>query len=391
MVSDMQNTPEIHHCPILVVEDNAVSRQFIENVLHERGMRNVLAVNSAEEALNCLEHFKPELVILDLMMPGMDGYECSRTIRSHPDYFDLPILIQTAVSVPQSRFKAFEYGATDFINKPIYPEELYARTKVHLQNRVYLKNLRHYKDRISDELTSAQQLQYSILPNANELTQLEKSCQTEIAAYFKPSSEIGGDFWGAKPLLASSMSLWMVDFSGHGVAAALNAFRLQAYLKEHIPLENQPGAYLSHLNEKMRKLLLRGQFATMFYGIVDSRHNRLSYSCACTPYPLLYNSASGRSELLDGTGIPLGVEHEQYPTQTIDFNPQDILVLYSDALVESGYGSNRSISEHMLLETLDRHHHKSASEIRDALIEMFNHQHYGMINDDLTLLVCKRK
>ena len=89
--------------------------------------------------------------------------------------------------------------------------------------------------------------------------------------------------------------------------------------------------------------------------------------------------------------MPLGMEHGGYPTQTVNFQSNDILVLYTDALVESGTGNNRSITEHMLLEVLERHHNESAAQIRNVIIEMFNHQHYGLLSDDLTLLVCKRK
>jgi len=379
----------IYRLPILIVDDNDVNRLYIEQVLTARGFYNLKAVDSAEKALACIDAFNPELLILDILMPGMDGFECCNIIRQKLNQLDLPILIQTAIIAPELRVKAFENGATDFVSKPVYSDELYARVMVHLEKRLYLKNLQLYKTRVETELESARQLQCSILPQTKDISDVSKRCQLDIAAHYQPSSEVGGDFWGMKSLFAHQTAFWLIDFSGHGVAAALNSFRLQAYLMEHSPLATRPGDYLVHLNEKLLQLLLHSQFATMFYGIIDSRSNELIYSCACSPNPILLDYAKASTRILDGSGRPLGISLGQYPTASIDFHPGDVLVLYSDALTETPNQDGDFIGEKHIAHILSAYQNHPAETIRDAILDEFT-KHADSPSDDLTLVVCRR-
>ncbi len=380
----------IHASPILIVDDNPINRIFIEKTLQANGYNRLLSVASSEEALEKIILFNPDLIVLDIMMPGMDGFDCCRAIHSQPDYRDLPILIQTTLTEPELRVKAFAMGAADFISKPIYPEELCARVAVHLEKRLLLKNLQLYKNRMELELESARQLQQAILPGASEISYIEKICNLDIASHFRPSSEIGGDFWGMKNLFAHQTAFWMVDFSGHGVAAALNSFRLQAYLKEHSSLAARPGEYLSHLNDKLLHLLLRGQFATMFYGIIDTQSNQLFYACACSTHPIILRKATGKSQFIDGSGNPLGIGMHMYPTNTIPFMAGDLLLLYSDALTETANPKGEYITEKIIKEILDKYKDESANHIKNAILDYLKLHAGDKLSDDLTIAICKR-
>lgn len=182
----------------------------------------------------------------------------------------------------------------------------------------------------------------------------------------------------------------MADFSGHGVVAALNAFRLQVYLKEHYVQAARPGEYLSLLNDKMLGLLARGQFATMFYGIVDTQSSKLFYACACNPSPLVYRRASGKVDILDGSGPMLGIGMQLYQTQTIPFNHGDVLILYSDVFTETLKKSGKYITEEDLAKIIETHGGASSSTLCDALLSYFHQEVELPIHDDLTLLVCQR-
>lgn len=382
--------PEIQNSAILIVDDNAINRLFLEKTLRHEGFTRLCMVETAEEALATMPQFNPDLVILDIMMPGMDGFQCCEIIRQKQAYRDLPILIQTTITEPHLRVKAFTKGATDFISKPIYAEELCARVRVHLENRHALKSLQQYRNRIAVELGSARQLQQAILPSAEELEALDRHYRFALASYFKPSSEIGGDFWGARRMFPHQLALWLVDFSGHGVAAALNAFRLQAYLKEHSDLAARPGEYLSHLNDKLLHLLLRGQFATMFYGIADTQSNQLFYSCACAPHPILLRQATGKAEMVNGSGTPLGIGMHLYATQVTPFAAGDTLLLYSDALTETPGTNGECITEAALMELLEQHANASASAIKEIIVAYFKQHAGNALRDDLTVVVGKR-
>lgn len=381
---------QIYASPILIVDDNEINRIFVEKTLRAHGFTRLLSVAGAEEALKKMPDFNPDMVILDIVMPGMDGYQCCEAIRAQKQCRDLPVLIQTSLTEPQLRVKAFEKGATDFISKPVYAGELYARVMVHLEKRHSLKRLQLYKKRIEQEMGHARQLQMAILPGAAEIAEIERRCRLDIASYFKPSSEIGGDFWGMKNLFPHQTAFWLVDFSGHGVAAALNAFRLQAYLKESSPLAARPGEYLSHLNDKLLHLLLRGQFATMFYGIADTQSNTLFYACACAPHPIILRHATGRAEVIDGSGKPLGIGMHLYTTQTIVFSSGDMLLLYSDAFTETPNAAGEYITEEQIMTLLELHAGASSAAIRELLLDYFRKHAGNALRDDLTLAICIR-
>ena len=375
---------------ILVVDDNMVNCVFLQKALELHGFSNLLCVDSAESALECMNDFRPELVILDIMMAGMNGYECCKRIRENPKFNAIPVLIQTSLSEPEMRVKAFQAGATDFVSKPIYPQELCARVSVHLEKSASLKTLQLYKDRVEVELESARALQYAILPTPEDISDIKRRCNIDVAFHFHPSSEIGGDFWSMKSLFPHQIACWLVDFSGHGVAAALNAFRLQAYVKEYSTLAARPGEYVSHLNDKLLNLLLRGQFATMFYAIIDMQTNQLFYTCACAPNPIIMRKSSGTCEIIDGTGNPLGIGMHLYTTQSTAFNMGDVLLMYSDALIESPNANNEYITEAELVALLCKHRDASASEIKTALLDHFAAHTGNCITDDLTVVIFSR-
>jgi sigma-B regulation protein RsbU (phosphoserine phosphatase) len=360
-------------------------------MLHKHGFSNLLAVESAEEAREKIDNFQPELMILDIELPGMNGFDYCRDIRHHPQFRDLPVLFQTASIEIDTLRKAFEVGATDFISKPVYPDELHARVNVHLQNRVYTKSLQQYQERVNNELESARMMQQSILPQPNEIHEIGQRCMLDIASYFKPSSEIGGDFWGIKTLFPQQAALWMVDFSGHGVAGAINAFRLHAYVKEHSPLSSQPGNYLSHLNDKLLHIPMRGQFATRFYAIIDTATSQLFYSFACSPQPLILRGVGGNVDMIDSSGSLLGVGMHSYITENISFYKGDTLLLYSDALVETPNAEGIYINTDDLISLLHQHQEEGANIMMKRILDHYNQHTGGLISDYLTICICKRK
>jgi len=389
----MLNNPDIlshlHASAILIVDDDPVSRTFIEMTLRNRGFKNLYSVDSAEKAMEHLICRAPELVILDIFMSGLTGLECCTWIRQQPKFKDLPVLMLTGMTDEKLRGQSFQAGATDFVSKPLHPEELCGRVNVHLLNRLSMKSLQRYKERLELELEGARELQAAILPNETEIREAQQQCQLEFAGHLDSSSEIGGDFWGFKRLLQQQMALWTVDFSGHGVASALNAFRLQAYLKESTPFSDAPGEYLGHLNEKLLRLLLRGHFATMFYGVVDPVVNRLHYACACSPHPLILKK-KGAVHQLDGTGLPLGLEPHVYATQQVEFRVGDTLVLYSDALTETPDENGRYITENDIAEVLSANASAPASVLMQRILTYFEKHSAAPLRDDLTLSICKR-
>ena len=335
----------LHQSRILIVDDAVINLLFLRNILMHGGFTDIRTVENGEEALQLCDSYTPDIIILDLVMEGMDGFECCRRIRARAEGGDVPILIQTALTDQDQKIRTFREGATDFITKPIFPDELYARVIVHLEKQLALKKLQSYKQRVEHELATARELQTAILPRPAEIEAISAAAELDIASYFKPSSELGGDFWGIKQLAPHLVAFWIVDFSGHGVAAALNVFRLHTCLQEESSAATKPGEYLAEMNERLIQLLPRGQFATMFYGIIDTARNELRYASAGAPHPIVLHAKGHVSQTLDGTGRPLGIITHHYPTRRTDFSEGDRICFYSDALTETVDANGAYIDE----------------------------------------------
>jgi sigma-B regulation protein RsbU (phosphoserine phosphatase) len=156
-------TPEprqigIFDCLILVVDDTEFNRTLITAMLHQAGFRRIEHAVDGIDALKKIGDELPDLVILDIVMPGLDGFEVCRHLRADPRFSDLPVLVQTALSNTEDRNKAFQLGTTDLITKPIDRNELLARVRIHLENRVLIQDLQLYRARLESELGMAREM-----------------------------------------------------------------------------------------------------------------------------------------------------------------------------------------------------------------------------------------
>ena len=319
---------------VLVIEDQASTQTVLGRLLNLINITDVSFAADGIEGLKLANELKPDLIILDITMPRMDGYEVIQHLKSNKDTSSIPVLIQTASDNRETREKTFRAGATDFITKPINPLEFFSRVRVHLENRLLVRHLSDQLTQIESELHVARRMQVDMLPKDKELNSIRENYHLNIAHYFAPSSLLGGDFWQVIPVSAHKIAFYICDFSGHGVASALNTFRLHALLSQNNKRLSSPAEFLSQLNRQMHLLLPRGQFATMFLGIFDKKQGILTYAGAGAPNPILVRRK--KQTLLHAEGMPLGIlPHPVYHDNTLKILKNDALLLYSDALTES--------------------------------------------------------
>ncbi len=383
--------------PVLIVDDAEFSRVFLEKILRSYGINNIQLAEDGVQALEKITsgNFTPDLIFLDLMMPNMDGFEFCRKLRAIKGMANIPVLVQSATDTPEDVARAFKVGATDFVNKPLNSDEVIARTQVHLENRALLDNLQRYKSRIKAELDDARKSQKSLLPSDNTLDVIRRHYNMDITTYFETSSELGGDFWGIKPLSYHELAIYMVDFSGHGVGAAINTFRLHAVLQEVSSYMPAPDIFLNNVNNRLYDLLDTGQFATMFYGILDIRANVMRYATAAFPEALLMDKY-GRITVIDGTGVPLAVTSDvRYKIRECEFPVDSTLMLYSDALVETEDMQGNFIELDCWADLFDKMKGAGSGEMMAGMLSEFNKRtgHSGTISnlrDDLTINIFRR-
>lgn len=330
----LETAPDLSQCRVLVMEDNLSNQTLVSRLLNVAGILDVEMAADGVEGLNKVVSYKPDLIILDITMPRMNGYEVLHHLKSAPETKDIPVLIQTASDTRETRDKTFSSGATDFITKPINPLEFFSRVKVHLENRLLVRSLENKLEQLDEELQSAQKVQVDMLPSEKMLRDIEKKYNLTMAHHFAPSSKLGGDFWQLFPVSATQLAVYLCDFSGHGVAAALNTVRLHTLITQMNKNIGDPSGFLQRVNAQLFGLLPRGQFATFFCGVFDIEREILTYAGAGSPPPFL--CSKNKITQLSTEGMPLGIiAHPTYEDHVVPFKKGDNLLMFSDALTES--------------------------------------------------------
>lgn len=384
----IQNTldEDLLRASILIVDDMALMRKMIFMTLAKAGYTKILEAEDGDDALEMIRAKLPDIVILDLNMPRLSGYDVCRALRQDPKTRDLPVLVQSASETPEERVQVFEVGATDFVSKPINQAELLARVGMHLQNRFLIKDLMAYRSRVAAELEMAREIQASLLPDSKSLKAITVSTGVAINATYQSSSELGGDIWGAWALGKGSFGIHIMDVTGHGVASALSTIRIHSATRRFKNKQADPEMFIRDLNEELSENFPTGQFATMFYAVYNCETRLLRYCGAGSPPPLLI--AGNEVIEIDSSGLPLGIsKNAVYGVNQIEIPEGARLILYSDVIIEARNHQNEMIGVEGLKQQLTDFVKKDVPSLHDALLSSFwSVFEDGCLPDDLTLV-----
>lgn len=388
-MADVINFSEIAKAKILIVDDVPVLRMLIQTCLKKAGYTNLYQAENGDQALEILHEIKPDLMILDIVMPGTDGFEVCRQIRQDERYAEMPILIQTGMEANQERAQVFEVGANDLISKPINVYELVARVKLQLQNQHLQRKERAYQARMESELRAARTVQESLLPDPDCVQKVQDGLNVTIQHHWQASSELGGDLWGVNPLGDHYLGFYIVDFSGHGVASALNTFRLHTLINGREMNWMDPKACVAEVNNHLAQVLSAEQFATLFWGVIDLEKDTLTYSAAAAPPVLVGLNQQDESSIhfLDTSGLPVGVlDGYQYDNVEIPFPKGSFIFLYSDALIESPDHEDKMWTEEGLMDRVRQYAAQGYDQIQPRVLAEFLETAQRPIPDDLTTI-----
>lgn len=380
----------IKNAKILIVDGLSDVDGPMASHLRRGGYSNI-ARASVEDAVAAARRQPPDLIVADVDADSASGPALCRLVRAEARLTEVPVLLATDFTQAEVRAAIFAAGATDLIFKPVNAEELLARVGVHLERRRLVGRLMDFQNRIAEEIEHARGMQESLLPAPFEIGEIEGRYPVKLASYYKASLGLGGDMWGMQSLSPSRLLVFSADFSGHGVGAALNTFRLHSFLLGSRHRTSDAAGWLEQANRFLCDVLPIGQFATMFCGIIDFEANTLSYAVASSPPPLLLSAHEPEGfRAIDSRGLPLGVvRHESYRNFECAFEPGSVLFLFSDALIETPTPSDPIFTPAGLAAFLDgQGAHCGPEHIRDAVIGRLHAAPLrGTPSDDLTILV----
>ncbi|UFS68602.1 SpoIIE family protein phosphatase [Geomonas sp. RF6] len=377
---------------VLIIDDTPESiRVLMESLRQDYA---IMVATSGEKGLElAFGDPAPDLILLDIRMPGMSGYEVCRRLKDHPTLKEIPVIFLSALDRSDDIVKAFKTGGVDYVTKPFHFDEVQARVKTHLRLRSTLKELEAKSaelqsayDQLDQEFRSVGEVQATLLPSP--IPQIDGF---ESASFYRPARLAGGDYFDIFPIDGGRWGVFIADVIGHGPRAAVMTAMIHVML--HLaPHKGDTDAVLAFLNDLLTVRSRQEQFVTAFYGVLDTRDRVLTFSCAGHPPPAIRRLAARTTEWCSASeGIPLGVSPSgSYPAACVNFLPGDTFLFYTDGITETEHRDAELYGMERLARVIQTAGDISAMDMCRricASVERFRNGKEQL--DDVTLLVLK--
>jgi sigma-B regulation protein RsbU (phosphoserine phosphatase) len=315
---------------ILIVEDNPASLEIMQLRLEASGYRVITATDGVA-GLEAAQSSLPDLILLDLMMPKMDGLEVCRKIKSNERLPFMPIIMVTAKTDTKDVIAGLEAGGDEYLTKPVDHGSLVARVKSMLRIKELHDTVLEQSTQLENQLKTASKIQTLFWPDLPE-----PFGGIHSWAVSQPAAYVGGDFYDAITLPDKSVLAYVADVSGKGVPAALIMAAVSTKVRAEASLQQNLNLILQAVNGAAYELAsAEGYFTTMLLLRYWPEKRKIEIVRAGHLYPLLVSTAEIR-ELSHLKGVSLGVlEEVKYEIAELVINPGDSLLLFSDGVTEA--------------------------------------------------------
>jgi len=401
-----QNQINLIGSKILVVDDLPDNLNVLRETLEPEGYKLFLAP-SGEIALRIAQHQTPDLILLDVMMPGIDGFETCRQLKRNESTRDIPVIFITAKDDAKDVLEGFAVGGVDYITKPFQNEVVLARTKTHLKIsklthelaealaktevdlKVRTEELQHTtaeKESLQKELEMAKDIHQSFLPE--DVPEIKG---IELAASSLSAKEVGGDFYDFIPIAEDKWGIVVADVSGKGMPAALFMALSRTLIRASTTENPTVANAIEKANEMICAYAQSSMFVTLFYAIIDSQKMNLKYINAGHNPPLLFRKATSDVRLLKAEGIVLGaIEDIELQEVEVELTRGDIIALFTDGVTEAIDEKEEEFGEERLIKVIRGNRTLSAQDlivnIQEGVMAFAGEQPQF---DDITLMVLK--
>jgi PAS domain S-box-containing protein len=365
---------------ILVVDDNRDMRNFLKILL--KGKYRVILAENGEEGIRCARRHRPNLIVTDVMMPVMSGFEMTAIIKKEEELKTTPVIMLTADTELINKVAGLEFGADDYLHKPFNSLELMTRISSLLKNYEYQQIISRRNRDIEGELDMARMLLERLLPGSMP----EIPGYREYAVY-SPMDKVGGDFYGIERR-DDFIDIFIADVSGHGLSSAILATVAKIAL-ENITTRTAPEKVLHLLNDVIHRHTVRCKFVTAFYAIIDINTGAMRYSSAGHVPPFLYRKKNDEFIELAAKGTPLGwFQNIRIEEKIIQLESGDRVVFYTDGITECSSPADELYDEIRFQITIREHAGKSAGDFsRELMKELEAYHGKNTYDDDVTMVV----
>ena len=324
---------------VLIVDDSKLDRRVLTDLIRQEG-HHVTAADDAQEALGLLQRHTYDLILLDLVLPDLDGVQLLERIYGSEEHRAIPVLFITALDSMRYASRAIQLGAEDYILKPFEPEQLRSRVTACIEKKREQEKEQQRRElldlenqRKSEEIEQARQIQESMLPaRPPELDYLD------IAARQLTATEVGGDYYDFLPR-GEGLLCAIGDAAGHGVGAGSMVGITKALLLSHCNSIDSLPDLIGRMNDIVCQTGLT-QETNMALMLLDFQRRAGGLEVRATGGsmpPIYVLRKDGRLDQSQISGVPLGLirtADTSFDELTLRLEPGDTLILMSDGLPE---------------------------------------------------------
>ncbi|MGC9384139.1 MAG: PP2C family protein-serine/threonine phosphatase [Kosmotogaceae bacterium] len=366
---------------ILIIDDDPSVRVLLKKIL-QRSSFEVLEHDSGSGVKEIVEREEPDLVLLDLILPYVNGLQVLKELKNSSDTRELPVVVLTGSSDNKNRIKALQYGAVDYVTKPFLPEEVLLRVNTQLKMHNLINSLQEAVTNLRMDIEAASGIQKALVPS--EIPNYENP---DISWLYEPSYKVGGDIFDFIELGDEKKFVYIVDVAGHGVKASMLSVMVHRFIEDYINSH-----LIFDLTEFMKELELNFKFErfelfiTIIALFIDYSEEKLHLANAGIPLPIFQRD--GHTEYITFPQESLvGINLIKGEVNSMDFSKGDKIFLYSDGLTELRGKDDRSFGYKPLEKFLENHRSCKVDYIVKDLKEYLqNYRMYEYYEDDITFV-----
>jgi len=390
------STPHPEGPRILVVDDNDDNRYTLTLYLDLEGYTDVAVAHDGEEAIGRLKTERFDLVLLDVMMPRVDGYAVLTWLKGEPRLRDLPIIMISALNEMDSVVRCIELGAVDYLLKPFNPVLLKARLGATLEKKRLRDQVNAHLERLEAELDAARKLQVGMVPHVFPTPTADHP--VDLFAMMEPAHEVGGDLYDFFTIADGRLCFLVGDVAGKGMPAALFMARTKSLIRIATELmrgaDGGPGGpadIIARVNRDLSENNDDMMFVTMFFAMLAPATGEVAFCNAGHNAP--YRLKGGELAPIDEPrGLILGVRPEaEYEAGRLTLAAGETIYLFTDGVTEAANPAFGMFSEERLEAVLRGASGRTSAEVVAAVVaEVKRFAGTALPSDDITMLALRR-
>ena len=337
---------DLSECRILIVDDVKANVDMLVEALHDEYKLSVAL--DGGNALKQAEKNPPDLVLLDIVMPGIDGYEVCRRLRESEQTREIPIMFLSSLEDVQDKARGFEMGGNDYLTKPFEMLEVKARVRSLLKAKAYADAVREAMER---DLSIAREIQMGILPA--DFSPCTDGTGLDIFAMMEPAKQVGGDLYEVLRVDDDHVVVVIGDVSGKGIPAALFMAVTVTLVRSMARQLLRPEEILSRLNDELAAQNPRGMFVTVACLVIDLRTGRITGASAGHNALLLVRPTGALQPVFPSSGMVAGLFPDRPITsESLQLKAGDTLVMFTDGVTDAANPDQESFGDDRLMDCL---------------------------------------